>query len=101
MGKMPLTQRLVSSLAVAFAASMPAFAFGQNADRLAGNGAGMDTHLFRPAVDSKGFFSVNGSDILGANDFSFGLVMDYGHNIMRLDPGHDADALIRHSFQGT
>ena len=28
------------------------------------NGDGMDTHLFRPAIDSKGFFSVNGTDVL-------------------------------------
>ena len=48
-----------------------------------GNGDGMDTHLFRPAIDSKGFFSVNGSDILGAGNVSFGLVLDYGHNLMR------------------
>jgi OOP family OmpA-OmpF porin len=48
-----------------------------------GNGDGLDTHLFRPAVDSKGFFSVNGSDILGANNISFGLVLDYGRNLMR------------------
>ncbi len=48
-----------------------------------GNGDGMDSHLFRPAIDSKGFFSVNGSDILGAGNFSFGLVLDYGRNIMR------------------
>src|SRR6478609_1241577 len=47
------------------------------------NGDGMDTHLFRPAIDSKGFFSVNGSDILGAGNVSFGLVLDYGHNLMR------------------
>jgi OOP family OmpA-OmpF porin len=44
---------------------------------------GADTHLFRPAVDSKGFFSVNGSDILGKNDISFGLILDYGRNILR------------------
>ena len=44
---------------------------------------GADTHLFRPAVDSKGFFTVNGSDILGANDISFGLILDYGRNILR------------------
>jgi outer membrane protein OmpA-like peptidoglycan-associated protein len=49
----------------------------------ASNGDGLDTHLFRPAVDSKGFFSVNGSDILGANNISFGLVLDYGRNLMR------------------
>jgi OmpA-OmpF porin, OOP family len=48
-----------------------------------GNNAGADTHLFRPAVDSKGFFSVNGTDILGAGDVSFGLVLDYGRNILR------------------
>ncbi len=48
-----------------------------------GNGDGLDTHLFRPAVDSKGFFSVNGSDILGAKNLSFGLVLDYGRNLMR------------------
>jgi outer membrane protein OmpA-like peptidoglycan-associated protein len=48
-----------------------------------GKNEGADTHLFRPAVDSKGFFSVNGSDILGSKDISFGLVLDYGRNILR------------------
>ena len=43
-----------------------------------GNGKGFDTHLFRPALDSKGFFPTNGTDILGKNDISFGLVIDYG-----------------------
>ena len=38
------------------------------------NGGGLDTHLFRPAMDSKGFFATNGSDILGKGDLSFGLV---------------------------
>ncbi len=47
------------------------------------NGDGMDTHLFRPAVDSKGFFYVNGSDVLVHNRLSFGLVLDWGHNLMR------------------
>jgi OmpA-OmpF porin, OOP family len=81
------------------------------------NGDGADTHLFRPAVDSKGFFSVNGSRILGANDISFGLVLDYGRSLMRVrDEARDpADgvactddvncvgvrALVPDSFQGT
>jgi outer membrane protein OmpA-like peptidoglycan-associated protein len=65
------------------------------------NGDGMDTHLFRAALDSKGFFTVDGADILGASDASFGLVMDYGRNLMRLQDGHDADQLVAHSFQGT
>lgn len=43
----------------------------------------MDTHLFRPAVDSKGFFHVNGTDIIGHNDISFGLTLDWGHTLMR------------------
>jgi outer membrane protein OmpA-like peptidoglycan-associated protein len=67
----------------------------------ASNGQGMDTHLFRPALDSKGFFTTNGADILGKNDVSFGLVMDYGRNLMRLAPGREASALVSHSFQGT
>src|SRR5438105_2057789 len=103
MGKKTLIERLILSLATALAVFAPVLAQAQSGgDRVVGsNGDGMDTHLFRPAVDSKGFFAVNGSDILGANDFSFGLVMDYGHNIMRLEPGHGADALLTHSFQGT
>src|SRR4051812_34292254 len=51
------------------------------------NGDGMDTHLFRPAVDSKGFFSVNGSDILGHQSMSFGMVLDYGSHLMRTRAG--------------
>ncbi|HEY3233105.1 MAG TPA: OmpA family protein [Polyangiaceae bacterium] len=47
------------------------------------NNAGMDTHLFRPALDSKGFFSVNGSEVLASRAISFGLVLDYGRNLMR------------------
>jgi outer membrane protein OmpA-like peptidoglycan-associated protein len=105
MGKKSLMQRVISALVVVLVVSLTAFAQAQEqSQRLpqsGANGDGMDTHLFRPAVDSKGFFSVNGSDILGGNDFSFGLVMDYGHNLMRLEPGHGADALITHSFQGT
>lgn len=55
----------------------------QEEHRAGTQAGGMDTHLFRPAVDSKGFVTVNGSDILGDGDVSFGLVLDYGHNILR------------------
>src|SRR6478609_6059801 len=73
-----------ASAAVVSLASRPAQAQFASATRVpATNGSGMDTHLFRPAIDSKGFFSVNGSDILGAGSVSFGLVLDYGHNLMR------------------
>ena len=66
------------------------------------NGSGLDTHLFRPALDSKGFFHTNGSDILGENDISFGLVIDYGHGLLRTSGvGQQSANLIDHSFQGT
>ena len=66
------------------------------------NGSGFDTHLFRPALDSKGFFATNGTDILGKNDLSLGLVIDYGREILRVTGrGQDSPQLINHSFQGT
>ena len=43
---------------------------------------GMDLHLFRPAVDSKGHLSVNGTDILPHLGISFGLVLDGGFGIL-------------------
>jgi outer membrane protein OmpA-like peptidoglycan-associated protein len=42
----------------------------------------MDLRLFRPAVDSKGHLTVNGTDILGHNDFSFGLILDGGFGLL-------------------
>ncbi len=65
------------------------------------NGAGADTHLFRSAYDSKGFFSVNGADLIGHNDISFGLILDYGYGIAPLAQGHGTDYLLEHNFQGT
>jgi len=69
-----------------------------------GNGDGMDTHLFRPSVDSRGYFAVNGADMQAKNDFCFSLVLDYAHILMRTNRNWDergADALINHSLQGT
>src|SRR5580704_6696858 len=59
------------------------------------NGAGFDTHLFRPAMDSKGLFATNGSDILGKDEISFGLILDYGHVLLRTP---FSSQLIDHSF---
>jgi OmpA-OmpF porin, OOP family len=65
------------------------------------NGDGMDLHLFRPAIDSKGFFAVNGADILGKNDFSLGLVLDYARNLMPLNDGHGSEVMMENAFKGT
>lgn len=88
---------ITALLAGAAVGVAPHLAHAQNAIPSA-NGGGLDTHLFRPAMDSKGLFTVNGSDILGKNEISFGLVIDYGHDVLRTAGGGQ---LIEHSFQGT
>src|SRR5436190_1941092 len=58
------------------------------------NGNGINTRLFRPAVDSKGFFSVNGTDVIGKMDYAFGLVLDGGFGLLRVrDHGPATGAL--------
>lgn len=59
-------------------------------------GAGIDTHLFRPALDSKGFFAVNGADVMPGGHVSTGLVLDYGHDLLRASP-----PIVRNAFAGT
>src|SRR6516162_1197376 len=55
-------------------------AFAQDA-----KGDTFNLQLFRPSVDSKGYFTVNASQILGHLDFSIGLVGTYAHNVLKLD----------------
>ncbi len=43
---------------------------------------GMDLHLFRPAIDSKGILSVNGTDVLPHLGISFGLLLDGGFGMV-------------------
>jgi len=72
----------------------------------------MDLHLFRPAIDSKGHLSVNGTDILGHRDLSFGLVLDAGFGILpfngyvddsnrRSDDPARRDRIVSQAFTGT
>lgn len=80
-----MRRRIAHGLGIALLACLgalaPSSAQAQGSAAIEGGG-GMDLHLFRPAVDSKGHFTVNGTDILGHRDFSFGLILDYGRNIM-------------------
>jgi OOP family OmpA-OmpF porin len=71
------------ALLAAIGLASPAPASAQSTGRLVTGG--MDLHLFRPAVDSKGHLSVNGTDILGNLDFSFGLVLDGGFGLVPYD----------------
>ncbi|MGZ3425177.1 MAG: hypothetical protein ACXVCV_00945, partial [Polyangia bacterium] len=50
---------------------------------------------FRPAVDSKGYVTVNASQILGHLDFSLGLVGSYAHDVLHLS-GQGAALDVEH-----
>jgi outer membrane protein OmpA-like peptidoglycan-associated protein len=45
------------------------------------NSGALDLRLFRAAVDSKGLFGVNATDIMPHLDISIALVLDYGHGL--------------------
>lgn len=73
------------ALLLAFASSSMILAFAGAVgaqDSASLENGGMNGHLFRPAVDSKGYISVNGANVLGDGDYSFGLVLDLGMGIM-------------------
>ncbi len=72
---------------------------------------GFDLRLFRHAVDSKGIASVNGTDIVGHLDYSFGLVLDGAFNLApysgfindsrdRPDKAERTDFLVNQYFSG-
>ena len=107
---------LLGCLCALFLASTPRSTAAQA--RLVDEDTGLDAHLFRPAVDSKGYISVNGTNILGDGDYSFGLVLDMGFGIMPYEafqydvgaslfaadggPGYDtSDHLIDTAITGT
>src|SRR6478672_4424968 len=53
-------------------------------------GAGGDVPLdtFRPAMDSRGYLTVNASQVLGHKELSFGLgSLDWGHRMLNLSAG--------------
>ncbi|MCB9634875.1 MAG: OmpA family protein [Sandaracinus sp.] len=80
------------SLGLALLALTPGAAEAQRRGEL--TTGGLDLHLFRPAIDSKGHLTVNGTDILGHTDFSFGLVLDYGRNILPFRGFENDDAVL-------
>ncbi|MET0386737.1 MAG: OmpA family protein [Polyangiales bacterium] len=77
------TASCLRRLFLALFLALPAAHAGAQAE-IVDSDLGMDVHLFRPAVDSKGFISVNGTSVLGDRDYSFGLVLDGGFGIFPL-----------------
>ena len=72
--------------------------------------APVDIEIFRPAMDSKGFVTVNSSAVLGQYDISFGLVTSYARRPLRFtgtgmpfngqNGVFSVDTLVRPSLQG-
>lgn len=96
-------------MALLAACAWPADGSAQDAALTTG---GMDLHLFRPAVDTRGYFSVNGSEVMPHKEFSFGLVMDAGFGLLRYngfarDPNTAAaeawrqERIAKQAFTGT
>jgi outer membrane protein OmpA-like peptidoglycan-associated protein len=77
-------------LALLISASLSSVAHAQNAP-----GNTFNLQLFRPAVDSKGYITVNASQILGHLDFSIGLVTTYAHNVLNLEGGNGSSFAVR------
>ena len=55
-------------------------------------GGDLDLDSFRPAMDSRGYITVNASQVLANKDISFGLVTDWGHDVLKLSGGPVAGA---------
>jgi OOP family OmpA-OmpF porin len=71
---------LVAVLGVALAAS-PA---------RAQSGGTMELGIFRPAMDSRGYLTINASQVLGHNELAFGLgALDWGHHLLKLENGNN------------
>ena len=48
-------------------------------------GGDIDLSVFRPAIDSRGYLTINASQVLGHKELSFGLgSLDWGHNLLKL-----------------
>src|ERR1041384_8445786 len=46
----------------------------------------VDRNAFRPAMDSRGYLTINASQVLGDKELSFGLgALDWGHSLLKLD----------------
>jgi hypothetical protein len=76
---------LAKIVTVALAALAPAGALAQS-------GGDVDIDSFRPAMDSRGYVTVNASQVLGNLDVSFGLVTDWGHSVLTLTDGPQTGA---------
>src|SRR3954468_18574431 len=86
---------LTASLVTALAVAIPGIA-------QAVEGGNIDLNAFHHAVDSRGFITANASQVLGTKEFSFGLVTNWGHNILNFKTGentYDVNNVIQPTLQ--
>src|SRR5437764_13189440 len=76
--------RRAGGSAVGLVLALGVFAASSSAWAQDATGNTFNLQLFRPSVDSKGYFTVNASQILGHLDFSIGLIGTYAHDVLEL-----------------
>lgn len=77
---------LVSGLAITHA---PASAQAQEQAAQGPDGANIHLNAFRPALDSRGYITVNASQVLGHNEVSFGLVLNWSRSLLVFEDGEN------------
>jgi len=66
------------------------------------SGGNVDLGVFHPAMDSRGYLTINASQVLGHNELSFGLgALDWGHSLLRLEGGGSTTYSIDNMFTAT
>ncbi|MBS1119989.1 MAG: OmpA/MotB domain protein [Deltaproteobacteria bacterium] len=76
----------VGSTAAVITAALGAAILGTPTRAAAEVGGNIDLDSFRPAIDSRGYLTINASQVLGHKDVSFGLgALSFGHNMLNLD----------------
>jgi len=67
-------------------AAIVASTLGVSALAVAEPAGNIDLNVFRPAMDSRGYLTINASQVLGDHELSFGLgSLDWGHGLLKLD----------------
>jgi OOP family OmpA-OmpF porin len=61
------------------------FALGSSSPASAQVGGDFELDAFRPAIDSRGYVTVNASQVLSHLDLSFGLITDWGYQVLTLE----------------
>ncbi|MBI5499743.1 MAG: OmpA family protein [Deltaproteobacteria bacterium] len=77
----PLALPCAGAAALAVSLLLLASSAAAQETRTPSNTGALDLRLFRPAVDSKGLFGINASEVLPHLDLSIALVLDYGYGL--------------------